>query len=78
MLYWDDYCFVKSHPIIRWKIPTSILYGSDDDLCGFDTVSAFAKRFNGSLRVMAHGEHYFHTAEQIAFFKQWVKEILNQ
>lgn len=72
-LYWDYYCYVKEHPINFWDKPTAILYGSDDDLCEFDTVSNFAQHFNCDLTVMEHGEHYFHTEEQLAFFKHWIK-----
>ncbi|MNI52120.1 Alpha/beta hydrolase family protein [compost metagenome] len=73
-LYWDYYCYVNSHPVDTWNKPTSILYGSDDNLCEFDVVSAFASRFHCGLQVMEHGEHYFHTKEQLQFFQQWLKE----
>lgn len=73
-LYWDYYCYVKKHPIIDWNKPTSILYGSEDNLCEFDVVSAFAKCFDCDLQVMENGEHYFHTKEQLKFFRQWLKK----
>lgn len=73
VLYWDYYCYVKEHPINSWNKPTAILYGSDDDLCEFDTVSNFARHFNCDLTVMEHGEHYFHTEKQLAFFKHWIE-----
>lgn len=72
-LYWDYYCYVKEHPIVAWNNPTSILYGSEDNLCEFDIVSEFAKRFNCNLQVMENGEHYFHTQEQLQYFRQWLK-----
>jgi alpha-beta hydrolase superfamily lysophospholipase len=72
-LYWDYYCYVKEHPIVTWNKPTSILYGSEDNLCEFDVVSTFAKRFDCDLKIMEHGEHYFQTEEQLQFFRQWVK-----
>lgn len=75
-LYWDYYCYVKEHPIVDWNSPTSILYGSEDNLCEFDVVSAFVKSFDCDLRVMEQGEHYFHTEEQLKFFRQWLKEII--
>jgi len=73
VLYWDYYCYVKEHPINSWNKPTAILYGSDDDLCEFDTVSNFAQQFNCDLTVMEQGEHYFHTEEQLAFLKRWIE-----
>lgn len=76
-LYWDYYQYVKSHFIDTWKSPTAILYGSDDNLCEFDVVSAFSDRFHCELSVMEHGEHYFHTEEQLQFFKQWLQEHIS-
>ncbi|WP_346887386.1 alpha/beta hydrolase [Clostridium sp. UBA1056] len=73
-LYWDYYCYVKEHPIVTWNNPTSILYGADDNLCELDVVSAFVKCFDCDLQVMENGEHYFHTKEQLDFFRQWLKK----
>ncbi|MBM7868787.1 esterase/lipase [Clostridium pascui] len=73
-LYWDYYCYVKEHPIVAWNNLTSILYGLEDNLCEFDVISTFVKRFGCDLEVMDQGEHYFHTEEQIQFFRQWLKK----
>ncbi|MBP1908021.1 alpha/beta hydrolase [Methanolobus bombayensis] len=73
-LYWDYYCYVKENPIDHWNKATAILYGKEDDLCEFDIVSSFVKEFNCDLEVMENGEHYFHTSEQLSFYRQWVKE----
>lgn len=73
--YWDYYCYVKEHPIENWEVLTSILYGSNDDLCKFEKISSFSKRFNCDLKVMENGEHFFHTDEQLCFFNQWLKDI---
>ncbi|MBU4440403.1 MAG: alpha/beta hydrolase, partial [Acetobacterium sp.] len=77
VLYWDYYCYVKEHSINSWNKPTAILYGSADDLCEFDTVSNFAQQFNCDLTVMEHGEHYFHTEEQLEFFRQWLEKRIS-
>lgn len=77
ILYWDYYCYVKSHPIQDWDKPTSILYGSKDELCEFDVVSSFAKQYNCDLVIMEDGEHYFHTDEQLQFFRQWLKDHIS-
>ncbi|APM39574.1 alpha/beta hydrolase [Clostridium kluyveri] len=76
ILYWDYYCYVKEHPIIAWNNPTSILYGSEDNLCEFHIVSQFAKRFNCSLQVMKNGEHYFHTEKELQYFRHWLKKYI--
>ncbi len=72
-LYWDYYCYVKEHPIDCWNKPTAILYGSDDDLCEVDRILNFTQQFNCDLTIMEQGEHYFHTEEQLAFFKNWIE-----
>lgn len=72
-LYWDYYCYVKEHPIVAWNNRTSILYGSEDNVCEFDVVSTFAKRFDCDLQVIENGEHYFHTEEQLQLLRQWLK-----
>ncbi len=72
-LYWDYYCYVKEHPIDCWNKPTAILYGSDDDLCEVDTVLNFTQQFNCELTIMEKGEHYFHTEEQLEFFRSWIE-----
>lgn len=73
ILYWDYYCYVKEHPVITWNTKTSILYGEDDDLCEFEVISAFTKRFNCDLEIMNKAGHYFHTEKQISFFKNWLR-----
>lgn len=73
-LYWDYYCYVKSHPINTWNKPTAILYGSDDNLSEYDVVLDFAKRYHCKLQVLEHGEHYFHTEEQLRFFRLWLRD----
>lgn len=75
-LYWDYYCYVKDHPLSKWEPPTAILYGSDDTLCEFDILSGFTERFNCALNVMEHGEHYFHTEEQLDCYGRWLVEHL--
>lgn len=72
-LYWDYYCYVKGHPIVNWNKETSILYGLEDDICKFGVISNFAKAFHCDLQVMEHGQHYFHTEEQLQYFRQWVE-----
>ncbi len=76
-LYWDYYCYVKERPITEWNTPTSILYGKKDDTVEIDTVEAFAKRFHADLQCMVDGEHYFHTAEQLAFFRHWCERSIS-
>jgi hypothetical protein len=77
ILYWDYYCYVKSHPIDTWDKPTAILSGSDDNISELDVVSDFARRFRCKLQVLEHGEHYFHTDEQLRYFRQWLRQEMH-
>lgn len=65
-------CYVRDNPV-RWDIPTYILYGENDDLTSFETISEFAERINAPLTVMKDGEHWFHTDEQMRFLDEWVR-----
>ena len=71
-LSWEYLCYVRSHPI-QWNVPTSILYGSKDNLTSLETIRFFAERHNASLTVMDGGEHWFHTEEQMKFLDKWIK-----
>lgn len=70
-LSWDYLTWVRSHPI-SWHIPTEILYGSDDNLQSLATIRAFADASGAGLTVMEHGEHWFHTEEQLRFLTEWL------
>lgn len=64
--------YVRSHPIV-WDVLTHILYGSNDNLTSFETMSDFAEKHHASLTVMKNGEHWFHTDEQMQFLDNWIK-----
>ena len=70
-LSWEYLTWVRSHPV-SWHIPTEILYGSEDNLQSMDTVKAFAAGCGAGLTVMEHGEHWFHTEEQLHFLREWL------
>lgn len=76
-LYWSYYQYVMAHPV-TWNIPTGLLCGRQDTLCDFKVTQDFSVRFGARLTVMEEGEHYFHTAAQLAFLRRWLGEnILN-
>lgn len=72
-LSWEYLSYVRSHPI-EWRVPTQILYGSNDHLMSIDTITDFANKHQATLTVMEGGEHWFHTEEQMAFLDNWIKE----
>ena len=71
-LSWEYLCYVRTHPV-RWNAPTRILYGEQDALIPFETVSAFARATGGALDVMPGGEHWFHTEEQLRYLDRWLR-----
>lgn len=75
-LSWDYYQYVKTHPVTAWNHKTSVLYGGKDTVSERDIVGGFCIRFDCDLTVMEEGEHYFHTEEQLAFYKNWLREHL--
>lgn len=52
------------------------LYGEKDNLTSFETISTFASFHKATLKVMKNGEHWFHTAEQMNFLDEWIKQCL--
>lgn len=73
-LSWDYYCYVKEHPIDKWNIPTSIIYGTEDNLQSRDVIDDFVKRFDSDLTASIGSEHDFHTKEQSQAVIKWLKE----
>lgn len=73
-IYWDYYTYVKEHPVDKWNVLTAILCGTEDDICEYDTIVSFVKRFGANLERMEGGEHYFHTKEQLAYFNLWLEK----
>ncbi len=75
-LYWDYYEYVKNNPITHWNKDTIILYGSKDNMQSESIIKAFCNKFNCNLSIMENGEHYFHTEEQLDFYKKWISESI--
>ncbi len=75
-LYWDYYEYVKNNPINSWQKETFILYGDKDNLQDENLIRDFANNFNCKLEVLEGGEHFFHTDEQLEFYKKWLEEII--
>lgn len=73
-LYWDDYRYIRSHPVDRWPFPTDILRGAGDTLVAEETVAAFAERFSCRLRTVEGVEHWFHTESDLEALSAWLRE----
>lgn len=75
-LYWDYYLYVKENPVTDWNKKTYILYGDNDNMQNENVIKDFSNRFNCELTILKDGEHYFHTEEQLNYYKKWLKEII--
>ena len=75
-LSWEYLSYIRKHRVTKWDAPTSILYGSADNLTEKKTVDAFIDRFRCKLTVMDGGEHWFHTPEQLEVLKRWTKDSI--
>ena len=73
-LSWEYYRRVSERPV-RWTSPTHVLYGGRDALVARESVEDFAVRTGADLTVMEEGEHWFHTAEQMAFLDAWIRRL---
>lgn len=58
-------------PIIK----TYILYGNRDNMQNEDIIKNFSNKFNCDLTILENGEHYFHTEEQLKFYKEWLEKL---
>ena len=74
-LSWEYLLYVRKNPII-WNVKTYILYGENDNLTSYETISKFAERINANLTIMKNGEHWFHTDEQLAFLDDWLRSSI--
>lgn len=75
-LSWEYWEYALNHPITKWKAPTQILYGGNDNLIEHDIVERFTHKFNCDLTVMENGEHWFHTEQQIDVLCRWAEKGL--
>jgi esterase/lipase len=75
-LYWDYYQYVINHPITKWNIKTNILYGSQDNMQSEEIMKNFSNSFNCNLSILTNGEHYFHTDEQLEYYKEWLNKLI--
>ncbi len=70
-LSWEYLLWIRKHPLL-WKIPTTILYGANDNLQTIDMVKLFASDTGATVTIMKNGEHWFHTDAQMVFLDHWI------
>ena len=74
-LSWEYLSYVRNNPI-KWNIPSSILYGKNDNINSLKIISDFANRINADITVMDNGEHRFYTEKQMIFMDNWFKKFI--
>ena len=74
-LSWDYYKFVKDNPIEDWDKCGFVIYGSKDNMQDLDTIQNFCNESGSTLFVCDEGEHYFHTEEELTFYKDLLVDL---
>lgn len=78
VLSWPYYQYVLSHPVTKWEIPTSILYGGKDTMQSRETICAFVQRFGCRLTVAESSEHPFMAPEDGPIVERWSREEIQE
>lgn len=76
-LDWEYYVFTRKHTVcLSAQTPITILYGSEDNISERFEIEKFVTQCKAELNVMVDGEHFFHTVEQLNYFRHWLSENL--
>lgn len=73
-LRWDYYCYIKSHSITKWEVPTHILFGGRDDLQSREIMENFTAKYGGVLTVSENSEHPFMAEGDRDIVTKWLEE----
>lgn len=73
-LRWDYYQYIQTHPITKWPIATSILYGGRDNLQPLESLQLFSNKFQCRLTVSEQSEHSFMNPCDNFITEQWLLE----
>lgn len=76
-LSWDYLCFAEAHRVHALCDDTAVLYGEADAVIPHDTIDRFVADNGCSLTVVPGGEHWFHTAEQLAALRDFEVKALS-
>lgn len=73
ILSWDYYTFVKENPIVKWNVPTHILYGLKDNLQSLKVIEDFTKKFCSVITVSENSEHPFMDESDAPVVENWMR-----
>ena len=74
----DYFEWVTNNPITRWDVPTYILRPKVDMVVSEDVGREFINQHHCQVTVMAEGEHWFHTPEQMVLLRTWEEKVLER
>ena len=73
----DYYRWVINNPITHWDAPLFILRPEVDLFVSEEVGCDFISRHQCHITIMPDGEHWFHTAKQLAFLKEWEESTVS-
>ena len=59
-----------------WDCPIDILYGANDTVVPKSQIDNFAQRYRAQVQILAGGDHFFHTKDQMTTFRSWIDRSL--
>ena len=76
LLSYDYYMYFSNYKD-NWKVPTKILYGTEDKLVSLTSVQQFVSNHaQCGLAIKEGAGHHFHTEEEKAFIRNWINNNL--
>jgi len=76
LMSWDYFRYVLEHPVDKWGIPTSILFGARDTLQSESVMRDFANQYDCTLRISETSDHPFMDQSDGPIVAQWLRDNL--
>ena len=70
-------CYARNHPVRSTAPVTEILYADKDEQIPREEIDRFVRDNSCRLTVAEHGEHWFHTNEELAALGRWENACLS-
>ena len=75
-LSWDYWQYIREHPVVRWDVPTAVLYAGRDNLQSEEVIRGFAETHGCRLTIAEDSEHPFMGEGDGAIVRRWLAENL--
>ncbi|MGN0971468.1 MAG: alpha/beta hydrolase [Aristaeellaceae bacterium] len=76
VLSWDYWQYIREHPVVRWDVPTAILYAGKDNLQSEEVIRSFAEAHGCRLTIADDSEHPFMGEGDGIIVRRWLTEHL--